>query len=116
MLSTGTGPHSSRGSAPLAVEALADALSRYQATELLDGSEFGDAARGRDAASFYGPLLDRAEAANDLVLLDAGTIGSGRPWDEFCLQQADRVLAPLRMTGIVCAAALLALATSRIAS
>jgi predicted acylesterase/phospholipase RssA len=38
-------------------------------------------------------MLDRAEAAHDLVLLDAGTAGAADAWTEFCLQQADRILA-----------------------
>jgi predicted acylesterase/phospholipase RssA len=43
-----------------------------------------------DPAAAYGPLLDRAESANDLVLLVAG---SHAPWRDFCLQQADRIIA-----------------------
>ena len=41
----------------------------------------------------FGPLLDRAEAAHQLVLLEAGTLLGGRTVDEFCIQQADRILA-----------------------
>ena len=72
---------------------LAGALSRYLTPVLLDGSEVREPASSEEPAVVYGPLLDRAEGSNDLVLLDGGTVGSGRPWDEFCLQQADRILA-----------------------
>jgi NTE family protein len=41
----------------------------------------------------YGPLLDRAEAGNDLVVLFSGDAPAGDTWREFCLQQADRILA-----------------------
>ena len=72
---------------------LAGALSGYLNPILLDGSEVREPASSEEPAAVYGPLLDRAEGSNDLVLLDGGTLGSGRPWDEFCLQQADRILA-----------------------
>ncbi len=72
---------------------LADALSGWLTTALLDGSEVAEPSVAEEASAVYGPLLDRAEAAHDLVLLDGGTIGSGRRWDVFCLQQADRILA-----------------------
>jgi EmrB/QacA subfamily drug resistance transporter len=74
---------------------LGAALARYQMTEVLNGSEIGEPRRSADAGAVYGPLLDAAEASHDLVVLDAGALGSGRPWDEFCLQQADRILAVL---------------------
>jgi predicted acylesterase/phospholipase RssA len=41
----------------------------------------------------YGPLLDRAESSSELVLLVASSVSSSDPWTEFCLQQADRILA-----------------------
>lgn len=72
---------------------LAAALSGWLTAALLDGSEVAEPAAAEEASAVYGPLLDRAEAAHDLVLLDGGTIGSGRRWDVFCLQQADRILA-----------------------
>jgi EmrB/QacA subfamily drug resistance transporter len=72
---------------------LARALSAYLSPVLLDGSEIHEPAESEAPAAAYGPLLDRAEAAHDLVLLDGGTVGSGRPWGKFCLQQADRILA-----------------------
>ena len=43
-------------------------------------------------AAVYGPLLDRAEAGHDLVLLVGGS-ALHEPWTKFCLQQADRILA-----------------------
>ena len=41
----------------------------------------------------FGPLLDRAEADSDAVILNAGELARGLPWTAFCLQQADRILA-----------------------
>jgi NTE family protein len=70
---------------------LTGALRHRCAAALFDGSEAafnGDSA----PASVYGPLLDRAEAANDIVVLEGGQIGAGAPWTRFCLQQADRIL------------------------
>jgi EmrB/QacA subfamily drug resistance transporter len=72
---------------------LAQALSGYLSPLLLDGNEIHEPDESEEPAVVYGPVLDRAEAAHDLVLLDAGRLGSGRPWDRFCLQQADRILA-----------------------
>jgi EmrB/QacA subfamily drug resistance transporter len=43
-----------------------------------------------DPAATYGPLLDRAESVNELVVLVAG---SNPAWRDFCLQQADRIIA-----------------------
>ncbi|MFZ0043519.1 MAG: MFS transporter, partial [Solirubrobacteraceae bacterium] len=62
-------------------------------TALLDGRETDPPAASEAPAARYGPLLDRAEAAHDLVLLDAGNLDHAAPWNEFCLQQADRILA-----------------------
>ena len=39
------------------------------------------------------PLLDRAEAANDQVVLVAGPASGEEGWTDFYLQQADRILA-----------------------
>jgi NTE family protein len=72
---------------------LSDAMGRYMAPALLDGSEAPQGADGADPASLFGPVLDRAEAGHDAVILDAGALASGRPWTAFCLQQADRILA-----------------------
>ncbi len=38
-------------------------------------------------------LLDRAESANERVLLDAGTGERGQPWADFCRQEADIIVA-----------------------
>jgi NTE family protein len=43
--------------------------------------------------SGYGPVLDAAERENDRVLLLAGPLDEGDPWSEFCLRQADLVVA-----------------------
>ena len=59
---------------------------------VLDGNETAEATGDGAAAAIYGPLIDRAEAASDLVVLVAGAPGEG-PWSEFCLQHADRILA-----------------------
>jgi predicted acylesterase/phospholipase RssA len=72
---------------------LAAALERDLDIALLDGRETAGPAPGAGAAGAYGPLLDHAEAAHEMVLLDAGSILPASPWSEFCLQQADRILA-----------------------
>ena len=71
---------------------LAEALEHHLAPALLDGSELAVPEAGARPAAVYGPLLDRAEAAHDLVLLEGGSALSGDPWTEFCVQQADRIL------------------------
>ncbi len=51
-------------------------------------------APGPDQASAaYGPVLDAAVAANDLVLMPVAQRREDEPWSSFCLQQADRILA-----------------------
>ncbi len=72
---------------------LAVALGRYLSVVVLDRREADAAAADGEPAAVYGPLLDRAEADHDLVLLDGANALSGSPWAEFCLQQADRILA-----------------------
>ncbi len=67
-------------------------LQRHVSVVLLDGAETG-AGGAQDPIATYGPLLDRAEGVHDLVVLDAGVLEATAPWTEFCLQQADRVLA-----------------------
>src|SRR5262249_17825150 len=62
-------------------------------TARLDGSEVPAPASGVEPARVYGPLLDRAESGHELVLLVANSVRSSDPWTEFCLQQADRILA-----------------------
>jgi NTE family protein len=80
---------------PLAAIArrLARALERHLSPVLLDGSELAAPDAGAEPTSLYGPLLDRAEAAHDIVILAGGSVLPGGPWTDFCLQQADRILA-----------------------
>ncbi|HEY4427140.1 MAG TPA: MFS transporter [Solirubrobacteraceae bacterium] len=72
---------------------LALALERHLSCALLDGTEAEALDSGSGAASVYGPLLDRAEATHDVVVLLGGSLESGARWTDFCLQQADRILA-----------------------
>jgi predicted acylesterase/phospholipase RssA len=72
---------------------LCSALRRHLATALLDGEEVAAPTPGEDPATAYGPVVDRAEVEHDLVLLDGGSLTAAGPWTEFCLQQADRILA-----------------------
>ncbi len=72
---------------------LTRALSEYLSPVLLNGAEVAAPDRGAEPATIYGPLLDRAEGSHDLVLLQGGSTLAGKPWTEFCLQQADRILA-----------------------
>jgi NTE family protein len=71
---------------------LAAALQRHLTSALLDGTQATAIGAGANPASIYGPLVDRAEASNDLVLLAGGSVLSREPWTEFCLQGADRIL------------------------
>src|SRR5581483_10391495 len=64
---------------------LAGALDSHLSAVLLDGRE----ASSNGSPGALAPLLDRAEAEHDVVVLDAGELSSGRPWTELCLQQAD---------------------------
>jgi hypothetical protein len=72
---------------------LADALTPDVSAVLLDPSAHPAPAAADEAASIYGPLLDRAEAGHDIVVLDAGLLTAGGTWTEYCLQQGDRILA-----------------------
>jgi NTE family protein len=72
---------------------LVTALERHLGSVLLGGTEVAPPAQDSEPASVYGPLLDHAEARHDIVVLDGGSILSGSPWSEFCVQQADRILA-----------------------
>ncbi len=74
-------------------EQLAEALKGQLDTELLGGGELDRTASAGEPANVFAPLLDRAESGHELVLLDAGALLEGNPWAEFCLQQADRILA-----------------------
>jgi NTE family protein len=71
---------------------LGAALQAHLSVAVLGGAEVPAAAVPGDPAGLYGPLLDRAEAGHDLVLL-VGGFAPDEPWTRFCLQQADRILA-----------------------
>jgi NTE family protein len=71
---------------------LADALARHLSPALFDARDAPAATDEERPAARYGPLLDRAEAEHDLVVLNAGNMADDDPWTEFCLQQADRIL------------------------
>jgi NTE family protein len=70
---------------------LSDVLGGWASVDLLDGEEAAPA-KGQEPVAVFAPLLDRAEAANDQLLLIAGPTSEGEPWTDFCLQQADRIL------------------------
>jgi hypothetical protein len=71
---------------------LGAALEAQLSVAVLGGAEVPGAAAAGDPAGAYGPLLDRAKAGHDLVLLTGG-LALDEPWTKFCLQHADRVLA-----------------------
>ncbi len=71
---------------------LGAALGAHLSVAVLGGAEVPDAAGADEPAAVYGPLLDRAEAGHDMVLLFGGFV-LGQPWTKFCLQHADRILA-----------------------
>jgi predicted acylesterase/phospholipase RssA len=64
-------------------------MGAHAPTVLLDGSEVAADAGTAD----FAPLLDRAAAGVDHVVLAGRAPWSDDPWSRFCLQQADRVLA-----------------------
>ncbi len=72
------------------VRRLAPALAELGSCTVLDGSE-----RAPDGAATatYGPVLDRAEATSDVVLMLSGPLSAPSAWNDFCLQQSDRILA-----------------------
>ena len=71
---------------------LGAALPGHPSVAVLSDAEVPDGAGSGEPAGVYGPLLDRAEARHDLVLLVGGS-ALHEPWTKFCLQQADRILA-----------------------
>jgi NTE family protein len=77
---------------PLAAR-LGAALKPHLSVAVLDEAEVPAAA---EPGAVYGPLLDRAQAQHDLVLLVGGPARPGEPWMKFCLQQADRIMAVTR--------------------
>jgi EmrB/QacA subfamily drug resistance transporter len=72
---------------------LGAALEAHLSVAVLGGAEGPAPAGSSEPATLYGPLLDRAEAGHDLVLLVGGFALQHEPWMKFCLQQADRILA-----------------------
>jgi predicted acylesterase/phospholipase RssA len=74
---------------------LANSLSGWSRATMLDGSEAtgGGSSGSSDPVAAFAPLLDRAEADHDQLVLVAGAPGGEDPWTLFCLQQADRILA-----------------------
>jgi CRP-like cAMP-binding protein len=77
------------------VAAIADKLTRALGSRaaVLDGTETAVPVRRTDSVGAYGPLLDQCEAVNDQVVLVTPPPHMDDPWTEFCLQQADRILA-----------------------
>jgi NTE family protein len=71
---------------------LGAALDTHLLVAVLGGAEAPGVAAPAEPAAVYGPRLDRAEAAHDMVLLVGGPDLS-EPWTRFCLQHADRILA-----------------------
>jgi NTE family protein len=68
------------------------ALGSWARADLLDGTDAAPAG-GQEPVAVFPPLLDRAEAANEQIVLVAAPISEEDPWTDFCLQQADRILA-----------------------
>ena len=72
---------------------LSTALQAHLPTAVLGGAEAeAPGAKASGELAVYGPLVDRAEAGHDLVLLVGGP-ALDEPWTRFCLQHADRILA-----------------------
>ncbi len=71
---------------------LSAALSARGRVDTIDASIVSEREDQGDVAVF-GPLLDRIEADNDQVVMVADSIRSRTRWTDFCLQQADRILA-----------------------
>jgi NTE family protein len=71
---------------------LGAALEAHMSVAVLDSAEVPSASVADEPAAVYGPLLDNAEAAHDLVLL-VGGLDPDEPWTRFCRQHADRILA-----------------------
>ena len=69
---------------------LGAALEAHLSVAVLAGAEVPLSAASSEPAAMYGPLIDRAEARHDLVLLAGGIVVRPEPWMRFCLQQADR--------------------------
>jgi len=85
-----------RTSLPLLAARLGAALKAHLSVAVLGGAEVQPPVASTEPATKYGPLIDRAEAGHDLVLLVGGAVLQPGPWMTFCLQQADRILAVTR--------------------
>ena len=79
-------------SAQRMARALADSLRTYGNAETisLDMGDHGEAATRGELSRTYGELVDRAEAANDWVLMVVDH-DSGDAWRDYVLDQADRL-------------------------
>jgi len=74
------------------VAGLHEAILPYATATVLHESTVESVERS-SAVSIYGPMLDRAAIAAGLVLLPVASPWSDEAWPNFCLQQADRILA-----------------------
>jgi EmrB/QacA subfamily drug resistance transporter len=74
---------------------LGAAVAAHLPVAVLSGTDVPAVAVPGEPTGTYGPVLDRAEAGHDLVLLTGG-LARHEPWTKFCLQQADRILAVTR--------------------
>jgi hypothetical protein len=72
---------------------LGSALKAHMSVAVLNGAEIQVPNVPGEPATLSGPLLDRAEAGHDLIVLVGGSALQREPWTEFCLRQADRILA-----------------------
>jgi NTE family protein len=70
---------------------LFQALARWKKVAWLDGTELEVDPDNVPAA--YGPLLDQHEHDHDQVLLVSRWPRDNHSWSEFCLRQADRIIA-----------------------
>jgi NTE family protein len=75
---------------------LGAALKAYLSVDLLGGPELQGMDVSGEPAAVFGPMLDRAEAGHDQVVLACRIGGQPEPWAKFCLQQADRILVLTR--------------------
>jgi EmrB/QacA subfamily drug resistance transporter len=69
------------------------ALGRYANAVTLRQSQAAAQADADSGLAVFGPMLDRAAAAHDVVLTTVADPWSADAWTRFCIQQADRVLA-----------------------
>ena len=73
--------------------ALTQTLGGYTRTTQLQRTDAPVPPAGSDPIAAYAPLLDRAEASNEKIVLVSGRADVDDPWTDFCLQQADRIIA-----------------------